>query len=112
MGVRLALDDFGTGQSSLSLLRAFPVDVLKLDKSFVDGIADGEDRGRLAVAAAVAQLAEYLQLSAVAEGIESEAQLDRLRGMGYRLGQGFYMAKPLPADEAGALMAADPVRVS
>jgi diguanylate cyclase (GGDEF)-like protein len=106
MGVRLALDDFGTGQSSLSLLRAFPVDVLKLDKSFVDGIADGEDRGRLAVAAAVAQLAEYLQLSAVAEGIESAAQLDRLREMGYRLGQGFFMAKPLPADEAGALMGA------
>ncbi|MEV6843132.1 bifunctional diguanylate cyclase/phosphodiesterase [Actinoplanes sp. NPDC051411] len=105
MGVRLALDDFGTGHSSLSLLRAFPVDVLKLDKSFVDGIADGEDRGRLAVAAAVAQLAEYLQLSAVAEGIESEAQLDRLRDMGYRLGQGFFMARPLPAGEAGALMA-------
>jgi len=112
MGVRLALDDFGTGQSSLSLLRAFPVDVLKLDKSFVDGIADGEDRGRLAVAAAVAQLAEYLQLSAVAEGIESEAQMDRLREMGYRLGQGFFMAKPLPADKAGALMAADPVAVN
>ncbi|GIM96761.1 putative bifunctional diguanylate cyclase/phosphodiesterase [Paractinoplanes toevensis] len=108
MGIRLALDDFGTGQSSLSLLRAFPVDVLKLDKSFVDGIADGEDRGRLAVAAAVAQLAEYLQLSAVAEGIESEAQLDRLRDMGYRLGQGFFMAKPLPPDEAGALMAPEP----
>jgi diguanylate cyclase len=109
MGVRLALDDFGTGQSSLSLLRAFPVDVLKLDKSFVDGIADGEDRGRLAVAAAVAQLAEYLHLSAVAEGIESEAQLERLRAMGYRLGQGFYMAKPLPADQAGRLMAAEPI---
>jgi diguanylate cyclase (GGDEF)-like protein len=106
MGFRLALDDFGTGHSSLSLLRAFPVDVLKLDKSFVDGIADGEDRGRLAVAAAVAQLAEYLQLSAVAEGIESEEQLIRLRDMGYRLGQGFFMAKPLPADEAGALMGA------
>ncbi|MCU7722646.1 EAL domain-containing protein [Actinoplanes sp. KI2] len=109
MGVRLALDDFGTGQSSLSLLRAFPVDVLKLDKSFVDGIADGDDRGRLAVAAAVGQLAEYLQLSAVAEGIESQAQLERLREMGYRLGQGFYLAKPLPADEAGRLMVADPV---
>ncbi|WP_250037273.1 putative bifunctional diguanylate cyclase/phosphodiesterase [Paractinoplanes maris] len=108
MGVRLALDDFGTGSSSLSLLRAFPVDVLKLDKSFVDGIADGEDRGRLAVAAAVAQLAEYLQLSAVAEGIESEAQLDRLRDMGYRLGQGFFMSKPIPADEAGALMSSEP----
>jgi EAL domain-containing protein (putative c-di-GMP-specific phosphodiesterase class I) len=105
MGVRLALDDFGTGQSSLSLLREFPVDVLKLDKSFVDGIADGEDRGRLAIAAAVAQLAEYLDLSAVAEGIETEAQLIRLRDMGYRLGQGFFMARPLPADQAGALMA-------
>ncbi|AGZ43231.1 diguanylate cyclase [Actinoplanes friuliensis DSM 7358] len=104
LGVRLALDDFGTGQSSLSLLRAFPVDVLKLDKSFVDGICDGEDRGRLAVAAAVAQLAEYLDLYAVAEGIETAAQLDRLRAMGYRLGQGYYLAKPLPPDEMAALM--------
>ncbi len=104
LGVRLALDDFGTGQSSLSLLRAFPVDVLKLDKSFVDGICDGEDRGRLAVAAAVAQLAEYLQLSAVAEGIETEEQMDRLSQMGYRLGQGFHLARPLPADDAGAYM--------
>ena len=109
MGVRLALDDFGTGQSSLSLLRAFPVDVLKLDKSFVDGISEGADRGRLAVAAAVAQLAEYLQLSAVAEGIETEAQANRLREIGYRLGQGFHLARPLPADEAAALMAAAPV---
>jgi diguanylate cyclase (GGDEF)-like protein len=105
LGVRLALDDFGTGQSSLSLLRAFPVDVLKLDKSFVDGICEGEDRGRLAVAAAVAQLAEYLQLKAVAEGIETEAQMTRLREMGYRLGQGFHLARPLPPDEVGAIMA-------
>ncbi len=104
LGVRLALDDFGTGQSSLSLLRAFPVDVLKLDKSFVDGICDGEDRGRLAVAAAVAQLAEYLDLSAVAEGIETAAQLERLRAMGYRLGQGYYMAQPLPPRELAELM--------
>ena len=105
LGVRLALDDFGTGQSSLSLLRAFPVDVLKLDKSFVDGICDGEDRGRLAVAAAVAQLAEYLDLYAVAEGIETAAQLERLRAMGYRLGQGYFMAKPLPPAEMAELMA-------
>jgi diguanylate cyclase (GGDEF)-like protein len=109
MGVKLALDDFGTGQSSLSLLREFPVDVLKLDKSFVDGIASGADRGRLAVAAAVAQLAEYLQLKVVAEGIENEEQLERLREMGYRYGQGFFMAKPLPATQCGALMSAAPV---
>ncbi|MEU4625370.1 bifunctional diguanylate cyclase/phosphodiesterase [Actinoplanes sp. NPDC023801] len=106
LGVRLALDDFGTGQSSLSLLRAFPVDVLKLDKSFVDGIADGTDRGRLAVAAAVAQLVEYLELKAVAEGIESLAQLERLRDMGYRYGQGYFMARPLPPAECAALMSA------
>jgi predicted signal transduction protein with EAL and GGDEF domain len=99
MGVRLALDDFGTGQSSLSLLRAFPVDVLKLDKSFVDGVADGADKGRVAVAAAVAQLAEHLGLKAVAEGIECEAQRERLREMGYRFGQGFLMGRPMPADE-------------
>jgi diguanylate cyclase (GGDEF)-like protein len=105
MGVRLALDDFGTGQSSLSLLRAFPVDVLKLDKSFVDGVADGADKGRLAVAAAVAQLAEAFGLKTVAEGIEDEQQLARLREMGYRYGQGFLMARPLPADAYGALLA-------
>jgi diguanylate cyclase len=99
MGVRLALDDFGTGQSSLSLLRQFPVDVLKLDKSFVDGVADGADKGRFAVAAAVVQLAGNLELKAVAEGIESEAQRDRLREMGYRYGQGFLMGRPMPADE-------------
>ena len=105
LGVRLALDDFGTGQSSLSLLRAFPVDVLKLDKSFVDGICEGEDRGRLAVAAAVAQLAEYLGLKAVAEGIETAEQLERLRDMGYRFGQGFFLARPLTPEKFAAIMA-------
>jgi diguanylate cyclase (GGDEF)-like protein len=104
MGVRLALDDFGTGQSSLSLLRAFPVDVLKLDKSFVDGLAGGADKGRVAVAAAVAQLAEHLGLKAVAEGIEDEQQLERLREMGYRYGQGFLMGRPMPAEAYGDLL--------
>ncbi|MFC3385118.1 putative bifunctional diguanylate cyclase/phosphodiesterase [Couchioplanes azureus] len=104
LGVRLALDDFGTGQSSLSLLRAFPVDVLKLDKSFVDGICEGEDRGRLAVAAAVSQLAEHLDLYAVAEGIETADQAERLRRLGYRLGQGYHLARPLPPAEVAVLM--------
>jgi diguanylate cyclase (GGDEF)-like protein len=106
LGVQLALDDFGTGQSSLSLLREFRVDVLKLDKSFVDGICDDLDRGRLAVAAAVAQLAEHLELKAVAEGIESDEQSRRLRDMGYRHGQGFRLARPLPAAEVTELLAA------
>jgi EAL domain-containing protein (putative c-di-GMP-specific phosphodiesterase class I) len=104
LGVRLALDDFGTGQSSLSLLRAFPVDVLKLDKSFVDGICDDSDRGRLAVATAVAQLAATLGMGAVAEGIETAEQLDRLRELGYRLGQGFFLARPLAPNDFAALL--------
>ncbi|MBU2670204.1 bifunctional diguanylate cyclase/phosphodiesterase [Actinoplanes bogorensis] len=101
MGIRLALDDFGTGQSSLSLLRAFPVDIIKLDKSFVDGT----DRGRHAIAAAVSQLAGNLGLKAVAEGIEAEDQLDRLREMNFHYGQGYLLARPMSADECGALMA-------
>ena len=106
LGVQLALDDFGTGQSSLSLLRAFPANVIKLDKSFVDGIAADGDRGRHAIAAAVAQLADNLGLKAVAEGIETRDQLNRLRDMGFPYGQGFLLAKPMPADECAALMAA------
>jgi diguanylate cyclase (GGDEF)-like protein len=106
LGVQLALDDFGTGQSSLSLLRTFPANVIKLDKSFVDGIAAGADRGRQAIAMAVAQLADNLGLKAVAEGIETRDQLNRLRQMGFPYGQGFLLAKPMPADECAALMAA------
>ena len=106
LGVQLALDDFGTGQSSLSLLRTFPANVIKLDKSFVDGIAAGADRGRHAIATAVAQLADNLGLKAVAEGIETRDQLNRLRQMGFPYGQGFLLAKPMPADECAALMAA------
>ena len=106
LGVQLALDDFGTGQSSLSLLRTFPANVIKLDKSFVDGIAAGADRGRHAIATAVAQLADNLGLKAVAEGIETRDQLNRLRDMGFPYGQGFLLAKPMPADECAALMSA------
>jgi diguanylate cyclase (GGDEF)-like protein len=102
-GVRLALDDFGTGQSSLGLLRTCPVDILKLDKSFVDGVT-GTDR-QAAVAAAIIQIAQALKLDAVAEGIETQAQAERLEQLGYRLGQGFLFARPLPAEEAGRLLA-------
>jgi EAL domain-containing protein (putative c-di-GMP-specific phosphodiesterase class I) len=102
-GVRLALDDFGTGQSSLGLLRTCPVDILKLDKSFVDGVT-GTDR-QAAVAAAIIQMAQALNLDAVAEGIETQAQAERLVQLGYRLGQGFLFARPLPAEEAGRLLA-------
>jgi diguanylate cyclase (GGDEF)-like protein len=113
VGVRIALDDFGTGQSSLSLIRTCPVHILKLDKSFVlDSDADADPRveQRAAVARAVAHLADGLGLDAVAEGIESEEQAQQLVGLGYRLGQGFHLARPLPAADIGPLLARDAIR--
>jgi diguanylate cyclase (GGDEF)-like protein len=110
MGIRLALDDFGTGESSLSLLRAFPAAIVKLDKSFVDGIEvdDGEPAAtdaRQAVARAVAQLARALGLDTIAEGVESAEQAAVLRELGYRLGQGYHLARPMPADGVSRLLA-------
>jgi EAL domain-containing protein (putative c-di-GMP-specific phosphodiesterase class I) len=110
MGIRLALDDFGTGESSLSLLRAFPAAIVKLDKSFVDGIEidDGDATAidaRQAVARAVIQLARALGLDTVAEGIENEGQVRVLQELGYSLGQGFLLAKPMNPDDMSALLA-------
>ena len=110
MGVRLALDDFGTGESSLSLLRAFPAAIVKLDKSFVDGIEidDGDPaarEAREAVARAVIQLAGALSLDVVAEGIENSAQARRLRELGYTLGQGYHLARPMSAAGMTMLLA-------
>ena len=103
-GVRIALDDFGTGQSSLGLLRECPVDILKLDKSFVDHVTDTEEHA--AVASAVLHIAEALGLIAVAEGIESEPQAVRLRELGYRFAQGYLFAEPLsPAQVTEVLRA-------
>jgi EAL domain-containing protein (putative c-di-GMP-specific phosphodiesterase class I) len=117
-GVRLALDDFGTGESSLSLLRTFPASIVKLDKSFVDGIELDEEgtpqaAARQAVARAVIQLAGAFGLDTVAEGIENQAQADRLHALGYTLGQGYHLARPMPAADLGRLLAAqhDPAPV-
>ena len=97
LGVCLAIDDFGTGYSSLSYLRQFPVDVLKIDKSFVDGVTKGGQHS--ALARTVIALAETLGLRTVAEGIEHPSQHDVLVGLGCECGQGFLFAKPLPADQ-------------
>ncbi|MFI6072405.1 putative bifunctional diguanylate cyclase/phosphodiesterase [Actinoplanes sp. NPDC051343] len=109
-GVRMALDDFGTGESSLSLLRSFPASIVKLDKSFVDGIELDEPGSaaadaRQAVARAVQQLAGALGLDTVAEGIENQEQADRLMLLGYTLGQGYHMARPMPAADMTRLLA-------
>jgi len=92
-GVRLALDDFGTGYSSLSLLQDLPVHALKVDRSFVQSIvAEG---GRAPFVRAIVELAEGLELTVIAEGIEEAGQVAALRQLGCRIGQGFYFAKPL-----------------
>ncbi len=103
LGVRLAIDDFGTGYSSLSYLRQFPIDILKIDKSFVDTITD---RSRIpAIVHGLLDLAKTLRLETVAEGIELEVQLDTLRDLACDLGQGYLFAKPLERDAATALLA-------
>jgi diguanylate cyclase (GGDEF)-like protein/PAS domain S-box-containing protein len=101
IGVKLAIDDFGTGYSSLSYLRELPIDVVKMDKAFVEGIA--ESAQRLALAEGIVQIARTLNLAVVAEGIETEIQRDLLISMGCPYGQGYLLAKPLAAADAGQL---------
>jgi diguanylate cyclase (GGDEF)-like protein/PAS domain S-box-containing protein len=102
IGVRLAIDDFGTGYSSLSYLRELPIDVLKIDKSFVDGIATSQQR--LALVEGIIGIAKTLRLDVVAEGIETEVQRDLLVSMGCNFGQGYLLAMPVPAEQAETLV--------
>ncbi|TVZ03810.1 EAL domain-containing protein [Trebonia kvetii] len=101
IGVKLAIDDFGTGYSSLSYLRDLPIDVVKMDKSFVEGIADSDQR--LALAEGIVQIARTLSLDVIAEGIETEVQRDLLSSMDCHYGQGFLLAMPMPLTEAEEL---------
>jgi diguanylate cyclase (GGDEF)-like protein len=101
IGVKLAIDDFGTGYSSLSYLRDLPIDVVKMDKAFVEGIADSDQR--LALAEGIVQIAKTLSLDVIAEGIETEVQRDLLSSMGCHYGQGFLLAMPMPVTEAEEL---------
>ena len=102
LGVRLAIDDFGTGYSSLSYLRQFPIDILKIDKSFTDTITD---RAQIPpIVHGLLELAKTLEMTAVAEGIEHEVQRDSLRDQDCEFGQGFLFSKPLDADDALRLL--------
>jgi diguanylate cyclase (GGDEF)-like protein len=98
LGVRLAVDDFGTGYSSLAYLRRFPIDVLKIDKSFVDDVATSA--AGAALAEGIVHLAHTMGLATVAEGVESADQCGPLLNAGCEFAQGYYFAKPLPAAEA------------
>ncbi len=97
LGISLAIDDFGTGYSSLSYLQRYPIDILKIDKAFVDVIDKGGDGPVLA--SAIVALGETLRMNTVAEGIETEAQRGHLLGLGCELGQGYLFAPPLDADD-------------
>jgi diguanylate cyclase (GGDEF)-like protein len=115
LGVRVAIDDFGTGYSSLAYLRQFPVDIIKIDKSFVAGLGEGEDGSNLA--RAIVQLGQILRLDTIAEGVERGEQLSELRSAHCPYGQGYYFAKPASAAEMDELLSADgelpaPVRLA
>jgi diguanylate cyclase (GGDEF)-like protein/PAS domain S-box-containing protein len=103
MGVQLAVDDFGTGYSSLSYLSRFPIDVLKIDQSFVHDIAAGSDNG--VIVSAVIGMGNSLKLRVVAEGVENQAQLAFLKARHCEEGQGYFFSKPLPAEHFAALLA-------
>jgi diguanylate cyclase (GGDEF)-like protein len=103
LGVRLAIDDFGTGYSSLGYLQQFPIDVLKIDKLFVDGIARGADNS--ALVRAIIELGRTLALQTVSEGVEDGEQVARLHELGCELGQGYFFARPLDAAGLDALLA-------
>ncbi len=103
LGIRLALDDFGTGYSSLTYVRRFPIDTLKIDRSFVDGIVgSNEDE---AIVTAVLEMGRALGVHVVAEGVETEEQAARLRALGCVFAQGYLFSRPVPPEAVPGLLA-------
>jgi diguanylate cyclase (GGDEF)-like protein/PAS domain S-box-containing protein len=113
-GLTLAIDDFGTGYSSLARLKHLPVDILKIDRSFIRDVH--RDAGLASMVKAMIQLAHGLEMTPLAEGIESQGELEFLREHGCTIGQGFHFARPVPAEEIPALVTREagllPARVS
>ncbi len=106
LGVRLSLDDFGTGYSSLTYLRSFPIDVVKIDRSFVDGI--GKDNENAAIVKSIIDLARTLGLECIAEGVETNEDLQALRALGCDVAQGYLIAQPLSSADAARMISYDP----
>ena len=103
IGVKVAMDDFGTGYSSLAYLQKFPIDVLKIDKSFVDGLGAGDMDGN-ALVTAIISLAHSLRLDIVAEGIEHPEQRDELWSMGCTFGQGYLYSRAVEPEQVSELL--------
>lgn len=108
LNVKLGIDDFGTGYSSLSYLSRFPTDTLKVDRSFVGRMELESEGENVAIVRTIVALAHALGMDVIAEGVETAAQLAKLRAIGCEYGQGYFFAKPLPSDDATALMASEP----
>jgi diguanylate cyclase (GGDEF)-like protein/PAS domain S-box-containing protein len=107
LGFRLAMDDFGTGQSSLNSLVDLPIEILKIDKQFIRNMGDRRvNHASIAVVHAIVTLAAHLNMTVVAEGLETAEQVATMQAMDCRLGQGFHFARPMPADQARALLRA------
>ena len=109
LGVRLAVDDFGQGYSSLSYLRRFPLDVLKIDRAFVEQL--GQDPQDTAIVEAIIRLARTLNLTVTGEGVETGAQVQHLRSMGCELGQGYHFARPQPVAAITELLTGPPLTI-
>jgi len=106
LNIQLVLDDFGTGYSSLSYLHRFPLDVLKIDRSFVSYMGTGT--GNTEIVRTIVALAQNLKMEAVAEGVETALQSERLKGLNCRYAQGYLYSKPVPADDISALLSSKP----
>ena len=109
LGVELCIDDFGTGYSSLSHLQRFPLDVLKIDRSFIAGLPEKDESREIVVS--IMALARGMGMKVVAEGIETEAQAEELRRLHCDLGQGYLFSKPVPAAQAFSLLTQRPVQL-
>ncbi len=106
LGIDLCIDDFGTGYSSLSYLHRFPINILKVDRSFVSRI--GEMGENLEIVRAIVMLARSLGMEVVAEGVETAVQLAQMRAIGCEYGQGYFFSKPLDSEAATALLSRSP----
>jgi EAL domain-containing protein (putative c-di-GMP-specific phosphodiesterase class I) len=104
LGVRLAIDDFGTGYSSLAYLRSFPIDIVKIDQSFVAAL--DEDERAVALVHSIISIAEALGHDTVAEGVETHTQLETLRRLGCQVAQGHYYSTALPVDAVSGFLEA------